>query len=72
MADLYPKSYDDLLAENVELRARVAGLQASVGSLQSTVVARDTEISGLRRPKPRPRVLDAAATDKFRRPAHFR
>lgn len=68
----YPKSYDELMAENATLRAQVESLRSSVGSLQSIVVARDTEISGLRKPKAKPRVLDAAATDKFRRPAHFR
>lgn len=70
MADRYPRPSDELAAENEALRAEVASLLSSVGSLQAAVVARDAEIAGLRRPKPRPRALDPAATDAFRRPAY--
>lgn len=69
MADPYPKSYEELIGENATLRAAVSRLEASIGSLQSTVIARDTEIANLRMPRPAPRKLDPGATDKFSRPA---
>lgn len=72
MADPYPKSREELEAENVALRADVYRLQASVASLQSTVIARETEIGRLRKPKPKPRVLDPDAADAFQRPARLR
>ena len=72
MPDPYPKSYDELVAENEILRADVARLEQSASSLQSSIVARDSEISQLRRPKPAPRVLDPDAEDSFQRPARFR
>lgn len=69
MADPYPKPYEELVAENATLRAAISRLETSIGSLQSTVIARETEIANLRMPRPAPRKLDPAATDKFRRPA---
>lgn len=71
-ADRYPKSYDELVAENATLTADVARLQTSLGSAQAAVVARDAEIAGLRKPKAPPRVLDKGAKDAFRRPAYPR
>ena len=68
MADRYPKSLDELQAENAALRERVTLLQESVGSLQAAIAARDAEIFRLRNPKPKARVLDPRATDKFARP----
>jgi predicted nucleic acid-binding Zn-ribbon protein len=72
MADKYPKSYDELLAENETLQATVARLESSVASLQSAVIARDSDIERLRKPKAPPRVLDKNATDAFQRPAYRR
>lgn len=72
MTDKYPKTYDDLATENEALRATVARLEQSVSTLQSTVIARDSDISRLRKPKPAPRVLEPNATDAFRRPAYRR
>lgn len=72
MADPYPKTYEDLVTENAALRATASRLETSIGSLQSTVIARETEIAGLRKPRPAPRKLDPDATDKFRRPAYSR
>lgn len=68
MADPYPKPYDELLAENVTLRAGVAGMQASIGSLQATIVRQDAELAKLRKPATRTRVLDPNAKDAFARP----
>lgn len=72
MADQYPKTYDELVTENAALRATVDRLESSIGSLQSTVIARDAEIMRLRKPKAPPRVLDPDAEDAFQRPARFR
>lgn len=72
MADRYPKALDDATTENTALRADVARLQASVASLQATLIQRDTEIANLRRPKATPRALDPQARDRFRRPAYHR
>jgi hypothetical protein len=70
--DRYPKAREELEVENRELRVAVARLQASVGSLQATIIARETEISNLRHPKPAPRLLDKTAQDKFERPGRWR
>jgi mannose-1-phosphate guanylyltransferase len=72
MADQYPKSYDELVEENAALRATVERLERSVSSLQSTVIARDSDIAQLRKPKAAPRRLDPDATDAFQRPARLR
>ena len=69
MSDPYPKSREELEQQNAELLAMVARLQASLGSAQSTIIARDAEIMQLRNPRPKPRVLDPAAEDSFQRPA---
>lgn len=68
MADPYPKSYDELLAENVTLRAGVASMQASIGSLQAIIVRQDAELAKLRKPATRTRVLDPKAKSAFDRP----
>jgi cell division septum initiation protein DivIVA len=68
--DRYPKAREELEVENRELRAAVARLQSSVGSLQATIIARETEIANLRRPKKSPHLLDKNAKDKFDRPAY--
>lgn len=70
MADEYPKPYSELVAENATLRAAVSRLETSLGSLQSTMIARDSEIARLRKPRPAPQKLDVNAADKFRRPAY--
>lgn len=67
-----PPTYAELVAENAALRGDVGRLQTSVGSLQSTVIARETEIAQLRNPRAPARVLSADATDKFSRPARLR
>lgn len=72
MVDKYPKSYDELVAENEALLATVARLESLVSSLQTTVVAQDSDIARLRKPKAPPRVLDKNATDAFQRPAYRR
>jgi hypothetical protein len=66
----YPKSREELEAENAVLREQVGTLQQSVGSLQAALFARDAEIHRLRnpKPKPKPQVLDPSAADKFARP----
>lgn len=68
MADAYPKSYDELLAENVTLRAAVTSMQNSIGSLQATIVRQDADLAKLRKPAIRTRVLDPKAKDAFQRP----
>jgi hypothetical protein len=68
MPDPYPKSYDELLAENVTLRAAAASMQDSIGSLQATIVRQDADLAALRNPKRSPRVLDPKAKDAFQRP----
>lgn len=68
MPDSYPKSYDELLAENVHLRAVVSQLTTSVGSLQATIVSQDADLAKLRKPATPPRVLDPKAKDAFQRP----
>lgn len=68
MADQYPKSYDELLAENVTLRAAAASMQDSIGSLQATIVRQDADLAKLRKPATRTRVLDPKAKDAFQRP----
>ena len=68
MADRYPKSMEELTAENERLRATVAHLQRSVGTLQSTLVAREAELARALRPKREPRVLDKNSLDSFQRP----
>jgi len=72
MADQYPKSYDELVEENAALRGTVARLEQSVSTLQSTVIARDSDIAQLRKPRAAPRRLDPDATDAFRRPVYRR
>lgn len=52
--------FADLLRENAELKIRISTLEADLR-------LRDSEIQRLRKPKPR--TLDKAATDMFRRPA---
>jgi hypothetical protein len=52
-------SYNDLMAQNLTLRARVLELEA-------TVRGKDATIEHLRKPKPT--VLDPKATDRFKRP----
>lgn len=68
MADQYPKSYDELLAENVTLRAAAASMQDSIGSLQALIVRQDADLANLRKPASRTRVLDPKAKDAFQRP----
>lgn len=72
MADRYPKSIEELNAALIESQADVARLSASVANLQAIIVQRDAQITALRRPKPKPRVLDPAAADRFHRPAVIR
>ncbi len=71
MADYYPKSFDEVVAENTALRAMIAQLEQRVSSLRSDVVSRDSDIERLRKPKWKPRALDANAEDSFQRPARF-
>ena len=68
MADRYPKSMEELTAENAQLRAENDRLRSSVGSLQAMVVAREAEIAGLMKPKRQPHILDPQAKDSFARP----
>lgn len=68
--DRYPKSREELEADNRTLRAAVSHLSASVGRLQAVIVAREADITNLRRPKFKPRALDKSAKDKFSRPAY--
>lgn len=68
MSDRYPKSIEELTAENEQLRAAVTQLQRSVGTLQSTLVARDAELARALRPKRVARVLDKNSPDSFSRP----
>lgn len=67
MADPYPKSYDELLAENAQLRQRVAGLEAFSKSQEQQLLAKGQEVDHLRSRKP-VRVLDPKAVDAFLRP----
>jgi hypothetical protein len=63
----YPKSREELLAENAELLSKVAGLEAFSRSQEQIIIAKEREVEVLRRRKP-PHVLDPKATDSFRRP----
>lgn len=68
MPDPYPKSHDELLAENIRLRQDVERLSSSVGSLQATIVGQDAELAKLRNPATPRRTLDPKAKDAFQRP----
>jgi hypothetical protein len=68
MADRYPKSREDLEAENAALRNDADRLKASVATLQSALFARDAEIAHMKKPKRQARELDPAAKDSFARP----
>lgn len=72
MADRYPKSIEEMTAENAQLRALSAQQQSSIGSLQARLVAQDAELARLRNPKKPPRALDKDAVDAFQRPAYSR
>ena len=69
MADPYPKSYEEMVADNARLRAEVQRLQSSLGSSQAAVVARDAEIFRLKKPRVPTRTLSTDAVDVFERPA---
>lgn len=71
MADVYPKSRDELSAENNQLKDKIAGLETIAGQLESALRNKEAEIAMLRRRKP-PHQLDKDATDVFRRPAYSR
>lgn len=67
MADQYPKSREELLVENDQLRQKIAGLETFSRSQEQELAAKDRTIEVLKRRTP-PRVLDPGAGDRFQRP----
>lgn len=67
MTEKYPKSREEVLAENEVLLRQVKQLEAAAAGFASAMRAKDDEVAVLRRRKPI-RVLDPKSTDKFSRP----
>lgn len=67
----YPKSPEELQAEILSLKGKLATADSLLRVAADAIKSRDDQIAILRRRKP-PHVLDKGSTDAFQRPAFSR